>query len=185
MSQESPEPRKNGIEKLVMTSNDVIDFYTQLKNVGIEIWIDGGWSVDSLLGKQLRRHKDLHIAIQWKDVPKLREVLATQGYRQVREDSRWNFVLADVKRREIDVHAFICDDAGKIVGGIMYPARSLTGKGTIDGQPVRCISSKYMVEFLAPWIHKSPDKYLEAVSALCEKFGIKLPKEYIDLKKSE
>ena len=105
MSQESPEPKKNGIKKLVMTSNDVIDFYTQLKNVGIEIWIDGGWSVDFLLGKQLRRHKDLDIAIQWKDVPKLREVLATQGYRQVSEDSRWNFVLTDVKGREIDVHA--------------------------------------------------------------------------------
>ena len=31
----------------------------------------------------------------------------------------------------------------------MYPAESLTGTGVIEGQAVRCISPKYMVEFLA------------------------------------
>ncbi len=60
---------------------------------------------------------------------------------------------------------------------------SLTGSGKIDGQSVRCISPKYMVEFLAPWIHKLPEKYLPAVEALCEKFGIELPKEYREFKK--
>lgn len=167
-----------------MTSKDVVDFYSQLENAGVEIWIDGGWSVDAVVGKQLRPHKDMDIAIQWKDVPRLREILTAQGYKQVREDNQWNFVLGDEKGHEIDVHAFVYDDKGNIVDGIMYPAESLTGKGMIEGQSVRCISPKYMVEFLAPWISKWPEKYLPAVSAICEKYAIELPKEYKEYTKA-
>ena len=176
MSEIISEQKENRREQY-MTSKYVVDLYTQLEKIGIKIWIDGGWSVDALLGKQLRAHKDLDIAIQWKDVPRLREVLAVQGYKQVREDSQWNFVLADDKEHEIDVHTFIYDDKGDVVEGVMYPAESLTGAGTIDGHTIRCISPKYMVEFLAPWIHKWPDKYLEAISELCKKYRIELPKE--------
>jgi hypothetical protein len=61
----------------------------------------------------------------------------------------------------------------------MYPAASLTGKGTITDRPVKCVSAEYMVQFLAPWIDKHPHKYLPAVSALCERFGIDLPEEYV------
>ncbi len=175
-------PKENTQETLT-TSKDVADFCIQLKNMGIEVWIDGGWGVDALLGKQLRPHKDLDIAIQWKDVSRLREVLTAQGYKQVKEASQWNFVLADDKGHEIDVHAFIYDDKGNIVKGIMYPTESLTGTGTVDGHIIRCISPKYQVESLALWIHKWPEKYLEAVPALCEKFGIELPTECTQFKK--
>jgi lincosamide nucleotidyltransferase A/C/D/E len=166
-----------------MTASDVIDVYLQLEKLGIKIWIDGGWSVDALLGEETRSHKDLDIAIQWKDVPALRKILETEGYKQINEDSKWNFVLADGRGREIDVHAFVYDDQGNIVDGIEYPSGSLTGHGTIDGHRVRCISPQHMVAFLAPWISKWPDKYLAAVSALCEKFAIDLPKEYLDYRK--
>lgn len=67
----------------MMKSEDVTTLYTLLENSGIKIWIDGGWSVDALLGKQTRPHKDVDIAIQWKDVIRLREVLETEGYHQI------------------------------------------------------------------------------------------------------
>jgi len=185
MSQKLPESKHNDEEKLIMSSTDVINFYDRLENIGIEVWMDGGWGVDALLGKQLRPHKDLDIAVQWKDVPELRQALAAQGYKQIREDNEWNFVVADNLGHEIDVHTFIYDDNGNVAEGIMYPAESLTGTGVIDNHSVKCISPKYMVEFLAPWIHKWPEKYLPAVFALCEKFGIELPEEYMKSKKTE
>lgn len=116
-----------------MTPADVVDFYTELENLGIKIWIDGGWGVDALLGKQTRSHRDLDIAIQEKDVPKLRELLGAHGYKQVREDNKWNFVLGDDNGREIDVHSFIFDDKGNVIEGIMYPADSLTGTVALAG----------------------------------------------------
>jgi lincosamide nucleotidyltransferase A/C/D/E len=67
-----------------MNSDDVIDLYTTLENLGVEIWIDGGWGVDALLGEQTRPHKDLDIAIQQKDIPKLRHLLQTRQYRDIK-----------------------------------------------------------------------------------------------------
>jgi lincosamide nucleotidyltransferase A/C/D/E len=52
-----------------MTSSEVLDLYSSLEILGVEIWIDGGWGVDALLGKQSRPHQDLDIAIQQKDLP--------------------------------------------------------------------------------------------------------------------
>lgn len=60
----------------------------------------------------------------------------------------------------------------------MYPAESLAGTSVIDGYAIRCIAPKYMVEFLASWIHKWPEKYVPAVAAICDKYGIELPQEY-------
>lgn len=183
MSEGQPESKEN-MQETLMTSRDVVDLYSELESAGIKIWVDGGWSVDALLDKQLRPHKDIDIALEWKDVPKLREILTAKGYKQVKEDSPYNFVLRDENTHEIDVHAFIYDDKGNVVDGIMYPAESLTGTGNIEGKAVRCISPKYMVEFLAPWISKWPEKYEPAVAALCKKFDIELPKEYVEFKKA-
>ena len=173
-----------------MTSTDVIDFYTTLENLGIEMWVDGGWGVDALLGEQTRPHKDLDIAIQQKDVPKLRELLEARGYKDIKleEAQPWNFVLGDDKDHEIDAHVIVFDDQenglyGPAEKGLMYPAASLTGSGAIDGHTVKCISPEWMVKFHSGYELK--DKDFKDVSALCNKFGIELPEEFAHFKKSD
>ncbi len=166
-----------------MNAKDAIDLYTQLENLGIEIWIDGGWGVDALLGEQTRSHSDLDIVIQQKDLPKLRELLEARGYKDVpRDDTRaWNFVLGDPSGREVDVHVIVFDDKGNgiygpIEKGVMYPAASLTGTGTIEGHAVRCISPGYLVKFHSGYKLRASD-YAD-VTALCERFGIELPEAH-------
>ena len=165
-----------------MQSIDVTKLYTELEAIGIRIWIDGGWCVDALLGKQLRAHDDLDIAIEYDDVPKLREYLEARGYKEIKCESEWNFELADEQDKKVDVHAFVTDENRKVIDGIKYPDDSLTGTGMIDGQSVRCISPEWTVKFLTPLISQCPDKYIAAVGALCEKFGIALPVEYSKIK---
>jgi len=171
------------ITKSGMNSVDVIDLYTTLEKLGVEIWIDGGWGVDALLGEQTRPHKDLDIAIQQKDVPMLRQFLQTRGYRDIKllDAKAWNFVLGDENSREIDVHVIVLDDKGDgLYGpaetGEMYPAASLTGKGEIEGRTVRCISPEWAVKFHSGYQLKEKD--FRDVSALCKKFGIDLPGVY-------
>jgi lincosamide nucleotidyltransferase A/C/D/E len=159
-----------------VTSKDVIEIYAELEQHGLRIWVDGGWGVDALIGKESRAHKDLDIAIQRKDVSQLREILAAKGYGQVREDSEWNFVLGDDAGHEIDVHVFVYDAQGNVVDGIMYPAASLTGKGVINEHPVRCIAPEYVVKFHSGYELKETD--FRDVRAICEKFDIPLPDEY-------
>ncbi|MFQ5933907.1 MAG: nucleotidyltransferase domain-containing protein [Dehalococcoidia bacterium] len=177
-------------QQTAMTSTEVIDLYSKLENLGIEIWIDGGWGVDALLGEQTRHHRDLDIAIQQKDVPKLRALLEAQGYKEVERDdtSPWNFVLGDDEGREIDVHAIVLDEKGNglygpVEKGVMYPSASLTGTGTVDGHKVKCISAEYMVKFHIGY--ELSDSDLKDVSALCERFGIDYPEEYLHFKKSD
>ena len=171
-----------------MQQQEVLDFYNKFESLGIKIWIDGGWGVDALLGRQTRPHKDLDIAIQQKDVSTLREILGAQGYKEIKlEEARpHNFVLGDDKGHEIDVHVIVIDDKGNGVygpakDGVMYPAASLTGTGTINGQPVRCISPEWMIKFHSGYELKEKD--FNDVSALCDKFGIPLPEEYNRFKK--
>ena len=165
-----------------MTSNDVIDLYTNLENLGIKVWVDGGWGVDALLGKQTRSHEDLDIAVEAKHVPKLREFLKVKGYKQCKEDSEWNFVLRDRNGSEIDVHSFNLGEEGNVLEGIQYPTGSLTGTGTIEGNIVRCIAPQWVVAFHSGYALKEKD--FKDVSAVCEKFGIELPEEYAHFKKS-
>lgn len=165
-----------------MNSGDVNDLYNHLNALGIKIWIDGGWGVDALLGRQTRPHGDLDIAIQQKDVAKLRGLLEAQGYKQVKQDNQWNFVLGDDKGHAVDLHAFVLDELGNVVEGSPYPPASLTGTGFIEGQTVRCISAEYMVKFHSGY--ELRDKDFKDVSALCDRFGIDYPDEYRHLKKS-
>lgn len=171
-----------------MTSANVIDLYTALELRGVEIWIDGGWGVDALLGEQTRSHRDLDIAIEKKHVPCLREFLEARGYKDIKvEQARgWNFVLGDKNGREVDVHVIEIDDQGKGIygpkeNGEMYPAASLTGRGLIEGRAVRCISAEWMVKFHSGY--KLKEKDFRDVSALCAKFGMDLPPEYARFKK--
>ena len=167
-----------------MQQQEVIDFYCTMEDCGVQVWIDGGWGVDALLGKQTRPHKDLDIAIRQEHVPKLREILATIGYREVRvEDARpHNFVMGDDRGREIDVHVIVLDDKGNGIygpaeNGEMYPADSLTGTGTIGGHQVRCISPEWMIRFHSGY--QLTEKDYRDVSALCEQFGFDLPQEFL------
>lgn len=166
-----------------MNSADVINLYKKLETMGIKILIDGGWGVDALLGKQTRPHEDLDIALQQKDVPELCKILEADGYREVKRDSQWNFVLGDPKGRKVDLHAFVLDERGNVVGGIPYPTASLTGTGSIDGQSVRCITADCQVKSHSGY--ELRDKDFKDVSALCDRFGIDYPEEYRHLKKPE
>ncbi|MBN1263212.1 MAG: GNAT family N-acetyltransferase [Candidatus Pacebacteria bacterium] len=173
-----------------MTSEYVVDLYMDLEGQGVKIWLDGGWGVDALLGKQTRPHEDVDIVIQKKNLGKLRKFLEERGYHDVeRPDTKpHNFVLGDDEGHLFDIHVIVIDSKGDgIYGppekGEKYPADSLTGKGTISGQAVRCISAKRMVEFHTGYDPRETD--YKDVAALCKKFGIKLPKVYVHFKKKQ
>ena len=184
MSKDIEFPEITGTQELIMPPEVVIELYNHFENNSIEIRIDGSWGVDALLGEQTRPHDDLDIVVQTKDVPKLRELLAERGYDDVERDdtSAWNFVLGDNVGHEIDIHVITYDERGNgIYGppekGVFYPASSLTGTGSINGQSVRCISAEDIIKFHSGY--KLKEKDYHDVKALCDKFGIPLPEEYM------
>jgi lincosamide nucleotidyltransferase A/C/D/E len=161
-----------------MTASDVIDIAQLLDQNRINVCIDGGWGVDALLGEQTRTHRDLDIAIQHSDVPRLRALLEARGFKDApRDDTRdCNFVLEDDLGHQIDVHSYTFDSGGNHLYGVEYPAESLTGTGSVNGYPVRCISPEWMVKFHTGY-ELDEDDYHD-VRALCRRFSIEMPSEY-------
>ena len=157
------------------TAADLIRFLEQHL---LEVYVDGGWAVDGLLGEQTRAHDDLDIAMPHAQVPELRALLGTRGFEeQFRKDS-WecNFVLADEYDSRVDVHSYTLDEAGANIFGVPYRSEHLTGRGSIDGYPVRCITPEWLVMFHTGYEPDDNDRH--DVRLLCQRFGIELPGVY-------
>jgi len=163
--------------KLEMTTRDVINIVCLFEHNEIELIIDGGWGVDALLGRQTRIHEDLDIAVEHKDIARIRDLLEARGYRDVpRDDTRdCNFVLGDENGHLIDIHSFTFNERGEIIFGVPYPFDSLNGSGTIDGHPVRCITPEWMVKFHTGY--ELDDNDYQDVRLLCQQFNIAIPDE--------
>lgn len=50
------------------TLQDVCAFAKLAEGLGVRIWLDGGWAVDARLGRQTRRHADLDIVVEQRDL---------------------------------------------------------------------------------------------------------------------
>lgn len=135
------------------------------------------------MGEQTRTHSDLDIAIEDKNLKEAVKWLAKRGYKEVRRDNEWNFVLGDDKGREIDFHVFIFDENRHVIDGIKYPDDSLVGKGMLGGHQVNCIPPDHMVRFHTGY--KLRDSDFKDVKILCDKFGLDYPEEYLHLKNIE
>lgn len=165
-----------------MTSVNVLDLYNLLRDRGITVWIDGGWGVDALLGRQTREHDDLDIAVPRKDNAKLRRLLESDGYKEEKrfDSSEFMYVMKNEVGQEVDIHAFEYDETGKNIYGVEYPFGSLTGTGIIGGQEVNCIDPLFQFQFKTGYDPREKDIY--DVQALCEKFGFELPGRYANCK---
>jgi lincosamide nucleotidyltransferase A/C/D/E len=166
-----------------MNVQDVITLYTELETQGITTWLDGGWGVDALLGRQTRPHADVDIFIKEKDVARIRALLESKGYKEIKlvMARPFNFVYGDAAGREIDIHAFNFDGRGSFTYGLgekmeTFPAAVLSGTGMIDGREVKCISPEWAVKWHTGYKPREGD--YKDVAALCRKFRIKLPEEY-------
>ena len=122
----------------------------------------------------------MDIAIEENDLSRLTAVLKARGYREVIRHSQSNFELSDERGRQVDVHSFVWGPDGNVEKGIMYPTGSLTGTGMISGHAVRCVSPEWTVKFHSGY--ELQEKDFRDVCALCEKFGIELPQEYVQFK---
>ncbi|HET7338427.1 MAG TPA: aminoglycoside nucleotidyltransferase [Candidatus Dormibacteraeota bacterium] len=132
-----------------MTGRDAAEILGMVERLGVRIWIDGGWAVDALLGRQTRHHADLDIVIEQKDLDAVVGMFKTRGYRSAHRNNShpWNFALGDGVRREVDLHVVVIDEQGNGICGPpanfdVYPAAALTGIGAIHGRIVRCVSHR-------------------------------------------
>ena len=159
-----------------MKSSDVIDLYAKLEKLGIQIWIDGGWAVDALLGEQTRKHEDLDIAVERKNLENLRAYLESLGYKEIKRDENkmWDLVMGDSDGHEVHVHAFELNEKGNIIEEQYwdgYSSNSLSGSGIINGHNVKCVSLEHLIKTHDGAKRKLKDSDYGDMETLRKKFG--------------
>ena len=139
------EPRRS------MSAEDLVELLELFAGEGIEVWLDGGWGVDALLGEQTREHDDLDLVQELEDTPRLIEALERAGYDVAKGELPRSVVLLDEDGRQVDLHPVSFDDSGDGIyvmeeGGTWpYPACGFMGTGSVLGRPVRCLTPEVQV----------------------------------------
>jgi lincosamide nucleotidyltransferase A/C/D/E len=164
-----------------MNKQDAIELLTAIENLDIDVYLDGGWGVDALLGRQTRVHNDIDIFIEVKHTATITEFLRSRGFREIVKDfttahhTEWH----DDIDRTIDLHLFEQKDKETLVFEYNeYSAEVFQGRGKIGDMNVRCLTAEAQVAFHQGYEHDENDK--RDVLALCEKFNIPVPKQYKD-----
>ena len=165
-------------QSLEMDQEETLRIIDLAEIAGIPIVVDGGWAVDAHLGWQTRPHSDLDIAINHQYLPRFLGILNRLGYGHVPRDDQWehNFVLQDGGGHQVDIHSYVRNDQGQIVGGVEYPGDSLTGQGKIGHAKVRCIKADWLVDFHLGYPFDEND--YNDVRYLCNLHRLPVPPEY-------
>jgi len=168
-----------------MTQSDVLELLDLATDVGVDLWIDGGWGVDAALGEQTRSHDDLDILVERRHEAAFADALRTRGFRLVdRPDTRpWNYVLGDERGRDVDFHVISPRSDGDWDYGPeggppqdVVPAHALTGRGSIAGRAVRCLTPEEQVRYHCGY--DVDDNDWVDVRALCARFNLPVPPDY-------
>jgi lincosamide nucleotidyltransferase A/C/D/E len=163
-----------------MTLPDVSAFLELTDELGVVVWLNGGWGVDALLGEQTRRHADLDIFLSAQHSAVLVQHLGLRGFAPIPRDDTtpWNFVYGDSHGREIDFHLFEHDADGSVRYGTgeVFPAELLDGYGTVGDRAVRCIAPAWEVRWHTGYDVDDDDWH--DVSRLCARFNLTIPAEY-------
>ena len=163
-----------------MNAGALVDLLQLFESAGIEVWLDGGWAVDAVLGTQTRPHQDLDIILRAADLAGLREILSKRGFEIQKGGTESNFVLADRSGLEVDVHVIVFDRDGNGVYRMqngsdwIFPATGFSGRGVVEGFSVRCLSPEIQVLCHAHG-YVPTEKDLRDMELLHARFGVELP----------
>src|SRR5262245_8497910 len=163
-----------------MTPEALVDLLHVFDKAGIEVWLDGGWAVDAVLGVQTRLHKDVYIIVRVSDLPSRREILTDLGFEAQEGGTKSNFVLADGCGLEVDVHALVFDGDGNGIYRMengsdwIFPSDGFTGRGVVKGIAVRCLSPEIQVLCHAHG-YVPREKDFRDMALLEARFGVELP----------
>ena len=159
-----------------MSAQDVRTLLATMEWAGVRCWLDGGWGVDALLGRQTRPHNDLDLVVVCLDLSVARSALVTQGFAVLRDWLPTTLSMRDGEGREVDFHPIepTADGGGDqlLPDGSRYHY-SPPAVGSVDGRPVQCAPVEGQVEMHLGYEPRDTDH--ADMRALAAAFNVDLP----------
>jgi lincosamide nucleotidyltransferase A/C/D/E len=143
---------------------EVLSVLASVESLGCRWWLEGGWGVDALVGRQTRPHCDVDIDLDAACVSRVLEALRAAGY-TIEEDWRPNRVeLVAFGRGRVDLHPLVIEDDGSarqaaLGGGWHEFPRSYFTAGTLGGVTVPCVSLEAQRLFHSGYALREVDTY--------------------------
>jgi lincosamide nucleotidyltransferase A/C/D/E len=164
-----------------MRAHDAAEVLTALHDAGLQVWVDGGWGVDALVGAESRAHKDLDLIVRLSDAETVFNLLQARGFSFVAGSPPASALYRDDSGRGVDVRAVAFDGDGRGVyrtadEEIVFPAAWFDGCGTISDVAVSCLTAE--AQMAAHTGYEPTDKDAHDVRLLHNSFDLPLPPEY-------
>jgi lincosamide nucleotidyltransferase A/C/D/E len=165
-----------------MSGQEVVRLLTLLEGEGVQVWLDGGWGVDALLGDETREHDDLDLVCELADSERIVSLLEADGYALVDGRAPLSFVLVASDGCQVDVHPVVFDV--RRGGGVyqmkgnrewVYPGDGFAGRGRVAGREVGCLTPE--VQVLVHDGYELGEKDYRELRLLHERFGVQLPEQ--------
>jgi lincosamide nucleotidyltransferase A/C/D/E len=144
-----------------MSAEEATAILDRLEGAGLTVWVDGGWAIDAVAGRQTRPHDDLDLVARLEEIPALERELAALGYERVGGEPPTSFESVTADGRQVDVHPIARDGAYRLRdGGVWYyPLAGLEGRGTVGGRAVRCLTVEAQLYCRSGYDPVDPEKH--------------------------
>ncbi len=167
-----------------MNATTVLHILDLLAAGGVQVWLDGGWGVEVLLGQIRRPHYDLDLILALGDLTHAVELLVDDGF-VVTEEELGRAVLEHAEYGRVDLHPTRFDAQGNGMqvqiptppaAPLVYPSGGFVS-GSILGRAVPCIAAEVQISVRLGYDRS--EKHRQDAIALCSAFGLQVP-EYWD-----
>ncbi len=142
---------------------EILEVLDAVRSTGCRFWLEGGWGVDALVGRQTRPHRDVDVDFDAAYEHEVLQVLSLLGY-SIETDWRPNRVeLSASGSRWVDLHPLVIDDNGDarqaaLEGGWHEFHRSWFTTGRLVGVTVPCVSVEAQRVFRTDYELRSIDR---------------------------
>lgn len=165
---------------MAMEARDVIDIVLLFEQAGIDIWLEGGWGIDALLGVQNRDHGDLDLVVDAPRADDSLRLLGEAGFEVIFEDPPGRASLQDHRDRIVDLSFAVADRYGDRWninrttgrGEPDYPFDCFT-YGWVGGHKVSCLGPETQVALHLGYEVEEVDLF--DVELLRERFDTSIP----------
>ena len=131
--------------------NDTVDkrsflmIIDMLAELNIQYWVEGGWGIDVLIGKQTREHRDIDIDFDAAFEDLLINKLKNMGYQITADFLPTRAELYHPVHGYIDIHPFIISESGNMRqanpdGGWFDLEASWFSDSEFEGRVIPCVS---------------------------------------------
>lgn len=123
---------------------EILDFMEELD---ITYWLDGGWGVDAITGRQTREHRDVDINFDSRHTDRLLDALLAAGYVIETDWRPVRIELHHPERGYLDIHPFVLGEEGTakqadLEGGWYEFEADYFSRTLFEGREIPCISVK-------------------------------------------